>query len=105
MYHEYLSTARYANALATKYYALFNERLEFQPLGEWTTVQLWNYLRVNMLESAWKNFEWNGPAADSDWDQNFGSRFSRELAKFLRENDFDAGLTAGYFAALLFLFG
>jgi len=162
LYHQYLSTAHYANALAAKYYSLFNERLERQPLGNWATVQLWKYMRVNMLESAtvsldgprmlelnpnyvdaywefdlfaftlvygqpkvlnrrayqaqdnffsmtdrylksaWKEFDWDGPAADSDWDENFGSRFSRELAKFSRDTDFDERSAAGFFGAMLF---
>ena len=47
------------------------------------------------LESAWKEFDWNGPDADSDWDPHFGSRFLREMAKWAKESEFTPRTSAG----------
>ncbi|KAM7185505.1 Cytochrome P450 [Naviculisporaceae sp. PSN 640] len=162
LYHEYLSTSHYANALATKFYSFFDQRLSRAPLSEWETVGIWDFLKVNMfeaamttldgpkildlnpdfseryweydqyalivsygapkflnrkayqakdefyvrtaryLEAAWKNFDWSGPDVESDWEVNFGSRFTRELAKWARDNDFDKKSLAGLVGVLAF---
>ncbi|MCJ1389519.1 hypothetical protein MMC18_002376 [Xylographa bjoerkii] len=40
------------------------------------------------VDAAWANFDWNGPAADADWEPHFGARVCRELVKWLRESGF-----------------
>lgn len=34
------------------------------------------------MDSAWENFDWDGPLADSDWEEQFGSRFAREMIRW-----------------------
>ncbi|KAK3318886.1 cytochrome P450 [Apodospora peruviana] len=38
------------------------------------------------LDATWADLDWNGPDADADWEPIFGSRFSRELARWVRED-------------------
>ncbi|RYP10035.1 hypothetical protein DL765_008234 [Monosporascus sp. GIB2] len=54
------------------------------------------------VESAWQNFDWNGPEAGSDWDPHWGSRFSREIAKWLRQSGFSNRTASGHTTATLF---
>lgn len=54
------------------------------------------------IDSAWEHFDWNGPAADSFWEPHFGSRLSRETAKWLRQNGFSNHAAAGHTLASLF---
>lgn len=54
------------------------------------------------IDSAWKHFDWNGADADSVWEPHFGSRLSRETAKWLREGGFSDQATAGHTLASLF---
>ncbi|RYP48689.1 hypothetical protein DL768_005469 [Monosporascus sp. mg162] len=54
------------------------------------------------IDSAWENFNWAGPEAESDWDPHFGSRLSRETAKWLRERGFSNQAAAGHTLASLF---
>ncbi|RYP60258.1 hypothetical protein DL769_008192 [Monosporascus sp. CRB-8-3] len=54
------------------------------------------------IDSAWENFNWGGPEAESDWDPHFGSRLSRETAKWLREGGFSNQAAAGHTLASLF---
>ncbi|KAK3312027.1 cytochrome P450 [Apodospora peruviana] len=53
-------------------------------------------------ESAWKNFDWDGPLVEADWEENFGSRFARELARWLRGRGFTDQTAAGMYAVILF---
>ena len=50
------------------------------------------------LEAAWAGFDPAGAEADSDWEPNFGSRFARELAKWMRESNFSLETSAGIVA-------
>ncbi|KAI0179259.1 cytochrome P450 [Hypoxylon sp. FL1284] len=54
------------------------------------------------IDSAWEHFDWHGPDADSDWEPHFGSRLSRETAKWLREHGFSNHAAAGHTLATLF---
>lgn len=54
------------------------------------------------VEEAWEKFDWNGPDADSDWDPYWGSRFSREIAKWLRDSGFSDRAASGHTTATLF---
>ncbi|KAI3322262.1 cytochrome P450 [Xylariaceae sp. AK1471] len=48
------------------------------------------------IESAWANFDWNGPDKDADWEVNFGSPVCRELARWMR-GSFCIEAQAGFF--------
>ena len=52
VYSEYLQRIEYANQLTNKYYSLFSERLEKQPLGEWREVSLSDFFEHDMAEAA-----------------------------------------------------
>lgn len=54
------------------------------------------------IDSAWTHFDWNGPDADSSWEPHFGSRLSRETAKWLRHGGFSDQAAAGHTLASLF---
>ncbi|KAH8659972.1 cytochrome P450 [Xylariales sp. PMI_506] len=51
------------------------------------------------LKEAWEIFDWNGPDANSEWEPVFGSRLSRELAKWSRDVGLDKDTTSGGFLA------
>lgn len=162
LYADYLSSPKYTEALAGKFYETFSRRLIKQPLNEWKSVRLFQFLKRDMassaieslfgsdildlnpdlircywefdevasvllwglpkfvrpgpwrirqrlhdmalrhLESAWKNFNWSDPEADSDWEPHFGSRFSRETAKWFRESGFSDRTASGHTTAILF---
>lgn len=53
------------------------------------------------IDSAWEHFDWDGPAAESLWEPHFGSRLSRETAKWLRQNGFSNHAAAGHTLASL----
>ena len=66
-------------------------------------------IRNNLLEmtrkhidSAWEHFDWNGPDAESAWEPHFGSRLSRQTAKWLREGGFSNQAASGHTLASLF---
>lgn len=52
VYSEYLQKTQHANALTDKFYELFSERLERQPLGEWREVRLCQFFESDMAEAA-----------------------------------------------------
>ena len=54
------------------------------------------------VDAAWANFDWNGPAADADWEPHFGARVCRELVKWLRESGFHDKVVVGAMAMLVF---
>ncbi|CDM29517.1 hypothetical protein DTO013E5_5153 [Penicillium roqueforti] len=54
------------------------------------------------IDSAWEHFDWNGPDAESKWEPHFGSRLSRETAKWLSEGGFSNQAAAGHTLASLF---
>ena len=54
------------------------------------------------IDSAWENFDWNGPNAESRWEPHFGSRLSRETSKWLRQGGFSNHAAAGHTLASLF---
>jgi len=51
-----------------------------------------------VFEAACARFDWDGPDADADWEPVFGSRFFREMARWMKQCDFSpktcAGMTA-----------
>ena len=55
-----------------------------------------------MTDCAWENFDWNGPEAEAVWEPFFGSRFSREIAKWLRGAGFSERTESGHTMATLF---
>ena len=153
--HVYLGRTHHVNSLAESFYRFFSERLALQPLGEWTTVQLFHFFKTDVTESAtrslngtrlleinpdftqnfwdfddvalqlawglpkWLNprpwrvreryhsmfkkslksarerLDWDGPAADADWEENLGSRYAREAVKWTTENGFSEQQAAG----------
>ncbi|EUC42425.1 hypothetical protein COCMIDRAFT_103526 [Bipolaris oryzae ATCC 44560] len=56
----------------------------------------------NHIDSAWEHFDWSGPDANSAWEPHFGSRLSRETARWLRERGFSNQAAAGHTLASLF---
>ena len=56
------------------------------------------------LDAAWAGFDWDGQDADADWEPNFGARYSRELARWMKEADFAPQTCAGI-VAVSSLFG
>ena len=56
----------------------------------------------NQVKEAWEEFNWNGPEANSDWDPYWGSRFAREIAKWLKESGFSNRTASGHTTATLF---
>jgi hypothetical protein len=54
------------------------------------------------LGDAWKNYDWEGPDADSDWEPHFGARISREIAKWNKNDGFCDQTAAGFLGTLLF---
>lgn len=54
------------------------------------------------IDSAWEHFDWNGPDKDAEWEPHFGSRLSRETAKWLRNGNFSDQAAAGHTLASLF---
>ncbi|KAF2647656.1 cytochrome P450 [Lophiostoma macrostomum CBS 122681] len=55
-----------------------------------------------MTDYAWQNFDWNGPDVSADWDPYFGSRFSREVARWFRNAGFSDRTASGHTMATLF---
>lgn len=162
LFAKYLSPRKCSDALAASFYTLFSERLERRSGSTETTVQVLEFLKDAMaesaiislfgsrlidlnpgivdlywafdevagplafgppklfqrrsvqirnklhamidkqIESAWQDFDWNGPDAESDWEPLFGSRLSRETAKWLRDNGFSDHAAAGHTLASLF---
>ncbi|KAK3302662.1 cytochrome P450 [Chaetomium strumarium] len=54
------------------------------------------------IDAAWDSFDWAGPDADAAWEPHFGSRLSRESARWLREQGFSDHVAAGHTLATLF---
>ncbi|KAK3685170.1 cytochrome P450 [Podospora appendiculata] len=163
LYVDYLTNRKYSDALAETFYRLFSERLDRQPVAEWTTVNLFQFLKATMAESAvislfgsqivdlnpgiieaywdfdaiagplawglpqlsaapvalaiearlhemtrrhidsaWEHFDWDGPDAEATWDPHWGSRLSRESARWLRQGGFSNHAAAGHTLATLF---
>ncbi|KAI1139192.1 cytochrome P450 [Hypoxylon sp. FL0543] len=163
IYAKYLSSAKYTEILTNTFYRFFAERLDVDhPLGTWTTVKLFDYMKTAMAESAikatfgsvlldlnpdlidcywefdeiagilvwglprflipraykvrerlhnmtkrqvkvaYKQFDWGGAADDSDWDPYWGSRFAREIARWLKEAGFSERTASGHTMATLF---
>lgn len=50
------------------------------------------------LETSIKALDWDGPEAQSDWEPNFGSRFSRTMVRIMIEKGFDMRSMAGGFS-------
>ena len=48
---------------------------------------------------AWERFDWNGPDAEADWEPIFGSRFFREMARWMKQVDFSPRTIAGITSA------
>ncbi|KAJ5113446.1 hypothetical protein N7456_001980, partial [Penicillium angulare] len=54
------------------------------------------------VSSAWSNFKWDGASAESPWEPHFGARVCREIAKWLKEQQFPDQSIAGALGTLLF---
>ena len=46
-------------------------------------------------QDAWATFDWDGPDVDADWEPVFGSRYFRELSKWMKFADFSERTCAG----------
>ncbi|KAK5661823.1 hypothetical protein OQA88_9925 [Cercophora sp. LCS_1] len=53
------------------------------------------------VETAWREFNWDGPDAESDWEPVFGARVARELQKWCREAGFSDRTVRGFVAMLI----
>ncbi|KAK0702256.1 cytochrome P450 [Lasiosphaeris hirsuta] len=53
------------------------------------------------LDAAWANFDWNSPAAESDWEEHFGSRFSREVAKWFSDSGLSRQSARGFIMLIM----
>ncbi|KAI5865326.1 putative cytochrome P450 [Durotheca rogersii] len=56
----------------------------------------------NYVDSAFQNFDWDGPGAEAAWEPHFGARACREIAKWLRDGDFLDTSIAGALGSLVF---
>ncbi|KAK8062514.1 cytochrome P450 [Apiospora hydei] len=52
IYAKFLSSAKYTEILADTFLRLFSERLDRQSSAEWTTIELFDFLKLDMVESA-----------------------------------------------------
>ncbi|KAI1656394.1 putative cytochrome P450 [Daldinia decipiens] len=68
----------------------------------WKIREQLHHMALRHIESAWNNFNWNGPECESDWEPHFGSRFSRETAKWFREAGFSDRTASGHTTAIMF---
>lgn len=74
LYHEYLLQKEPCAKMLDNFYYQFQAKLEEQPLGEWVTVRLYEFLRYQMAEAATvalagkKLFEVNPNFLDGLWD-------------------------------------
>ncbi|KAK8855242.1 25-hydroxycholesterol 7-alpha-hydroxylase [Apiospora arundinis] len=57
-------------------------------------------MTLRWARSAWENFDWDGPDADTAWDPHFGSRVMREISRWWTEHFAFEG-QSGFFATLL----
>ena len=161
VYAEYLQRTEHSNHLTEKYYELFSEKLENQPLGEWQDISLSHFFEHDMAEAAlvalmgkhivelnpgfwaamwefarlapqlmWglpsiinpaplkirkefhdmcrkyvdaakKNFDWDGPNSNAEWEPHYGSRMARELVSWATEH-LSPETTAGMCATFIF---
>lgn len=65
----------------------------------WRNRDRFHAMTRRYLDSAWANFDWQGPDADQDWEPHFGSRAAREMGKWMRDNlspETSAGLVAAF---------
>jgi len=56
------------------------------------------------LDEAWEKFDWNGPDAEADWEEHFGSRFSREMVKWFLDSGFTMRSTRGWMSFVIFAY-
>lgn len=54
------------------------------------------------LEGPWKEFDWNGPAAEADWEESLGSRFLRECVRWSKERGFSVRSARGLVTLMIF---
>ncbi|KAK1750472.1 putative cytochrome P450 E-class, group IV [Echria macrotheca] len=79
-------------------------------LPKWINREAWkkrdrfNASCVRYLEDGWKDFDWDGPAASASWEPVWGSRYVRELVRWMRQCGFDKE-TMGGAMMILVIFG
>lgn len=56
------------------------------------------------VEAGLKNFDWDGPGVEAQWEPHFGTRITRELAKWLTDSGFRRKSVAGALGTLLFAY-
>jgi len=66
----------------------------------WRKRDRFNSAIARYLDAAWANFDPSGPDADADWEENFGSRFTRELALWMKRSNFSRSTSAGLLGTL-----
>ncbi|AEO64934.1 uncharacterized protein THITE_2049026 [Thermothielavioides terrestris NRRL 8126] len=54
------------------------------------------------VEAGLKDFDWNGPDVDAQWEPHFGTRITRELTKWLTDAGFQRKSVAGALGTLVF---
>lgn len=67
----------------------------------WLVRERFHNMCGRYVESGLKNFNWDGPEAESDWEPNFGSQMSRELVKWATEH-LSVKTTAGLIGTFIF---
>lgn len=59
-------------------------------------------MTLKHIESAWNHFDWTVNPEDLTWEPHFGSRLSRETARWLKDRGFSYHAAAGHTLATLF---
>jgi hypothetical protein len=54
------------------------------------------------VEAGLKNFDWDGPEVEAQWEPHFGTRITRELTKWLTDAGFRRKAVAGALGTLVF---
>ncbi|KAH8594148.1 hypothetical protein B0O99DRAFT_688171 [Bisporella sp. PMI_857] len=59
-----------------------------------------HHMTRKYIDSAWESYDWKEP--ESDWEPHWGSRLSREVAKWMRQKGFSDKAQAGHTLGTLF---
>ncbi|KAK4442767.1 cytochrome P450 [Podospora aff. communis PSN243] len=54
------------------------------------------------LDEAWREFDWEGEDAESEWEEKFGSRFSREMVRWFLDQGMSMKSARGWMGFVIF---
>jgi hypothetical protein len=54
------------------------------------------------LDEAWREFDWEGKDAESEWEEKFGSRFSREMVRWFLDQGMSMKSARGWMGFVIF---